>query len=162
MDVAYFSKGIRPAINPGLSVSRVGSAAQNKMMKKVAGSLKLELAQFREVEEFAKFGSSLDESTRNLLARGTRLVRLLVQPALKPISIENQVLSICAGVYGFLDKIDVSDIAKYEQELFIFVEQTGLFNQEPFFDLGKEIDEVLVKAFLHCFTTMFINKYKKN
>lgn len=162
LDVAYFSKGIRPAINPGLSVSRVGSAAQNKMMKKVAGSLKLELAQFREVEEFAKFGSSLDESTRNLLARGTRLVRLLVQPALKPISIENQVLSICAGVYGFLDKIDVSDIAKYEQELFIFVEQTGLFNQEPFFDLGKEIDEVLVKAFLHCFTTMFINKYKKN
>eukprot|EP01120_Amphizonella_sp_Union-15-10_P006512 TRINITY_DN2106_c0_g1_i2.p1 TRINITY_DN2106_c0_g1~~TRINITY_DN2106_c0_g1_i2.p1 ORF type:complete len:134 (+),score=24.60 TRINITY_DN2106_c0_g1_i2:230-631(+) len=127
-------------------------------MKKVAGSLKLELAQFREVEEFAKFGSSLDESTRNLLARGTRLVRLLVQPALKPIAIENQVLSICAGVFGFLDRIDVSDIAKYEQELISFVEVTGLFNDEPFFNLGKDIDEEMVKNFLECFTRMFISQ----
>eukprot|EP01121_Diplochlamys_sp_Union-15-3_P007455 TRINITY_DN1894_c0_g1_i1.p1 TRINITY_DN1894_c0_g1~~TRINITY_DN1894_c0_g1_i1.p1 ORF type:complete len:216 (+),score=43.46 TRINITY_DN1894_c0_g1_i1:823-1470(+) len=114
LDSVYFSKGIRPAINPGLSVSRVGSAAQNKIMKRIAGSLKLELAQYREVEEFTKFGSSVDEATRKLLARGQRLVELLIQPALQPLSIENQIISIYAGVNGFLDKIPVNKIKLYE------------------------------------------------
>jgi F-type H+-transporting ATPase subunit alpha len=113
LDVSYFSKGIRPAINPGLSVSRVGSAAQNKIMKKIAGSLKLELAQFREVEEFTKFGSSVDEITRKLIARGQRLVKLLIQPTLNPLFIENQILSIYIGVMGFLDKINLNFLLKY-------------------------------------------------
>jgi F-type H+-transporting ATPase subunit alpha len=161
LDVTYFSKGIRPAINPGLSVSRVGSAAQNKILKKIAGSLKLELAQFREVEEFTRFGSSLDEATLRLLARGERLVALLVQPALSPMPVEFQILSIYAGVKGFLDVIPVHLIDFYEQLLHFCVRESGLFNVEPFLNLKNDLNEPILNHFLHCFNAYFIKKYIK-
>ncbi|NDB83168.1 MAG: F0F1 ATP synthase subunit alpha [Alphaproteobacteria bacterium] len=112
-----FYKGIRPAVNVGLSVSRVGSAAQIKAMKQVAGSIKLELAQYREMESFSQFGSDLDESTRKLLTRGERLVELLKQPQSKPYNVTDQVILIFAGVKGYLDKIKSSDVARFEESL---------------------------------------------
>ena len=110
-----FYKGIRPAINVGLSVSRVGSAAQTKAMKQVAGSMKLELAQYREVAAFAQFGSDLDQATQNLLNRGTRLTELLKQGQYVPMSIETQVAVIYTGVRGYLDKMEPSHITKFEK-----------------------------------------------
>mmetsp|Transcript_4820 Transcript_4820/g.7500 ORF Transcript_4820/g.7500 Transcript_4820/m.7500 type:complete len:562 (+) Transcript_4820:65-1750(+) len=121
LESELFYKGIRPAINVGLSVSRVGSAAQVKAMKQVAGSLKLELAQYREVAAFAQFGSDLDASTQYLLNRGSRLTELLKQGQYTPIPIQDQVLVVYAGVRGYLDKIKVSDISAYEQGLLKFV-----------------------------------------
>ena len=103
LETDLFYQGIRPAINVGLSVSRVGSAAQTKAMKKVAGSIKLELAQYREMAAFAQFGSDLDASTQKLLARGARLTELLKQPQYQPMPVEEQVASIYAGTQGFLD-----------------------------------------------------------
>ena len=111
-----FYRGIRPAINVGLSVSRVGSAAQVKAMKKVAGSIKLELAQYREMEAFAQFGSDLDASTQQLLNRGARLTELLKQDQYVPMAVEEQVVSIYSGVRGYLDRIQVADIGRFEQE----------------------------------------------
>ena len=110
-------KGIRPAVNVGLSVSRVGSAAQIKAMKQVSGSIKLDLAQFREMEAFSQFASDLDQSTKDLLERGRRLTEILKQPQYKPLKVEQQVIVIFAGVRGFLDKIPVSDITKFEEFL---------------------------------------------
>ena len=112
-----FYQGIRPAVNVGISVSRVGSSAQIKAMKQVAGSIKGELAQYREMAAFAKFGSDLDVSTQNLLARGARLTELLKQPQYSPLTVEEQVVSIYAGTRGYLDKIAVADIARFESEL---------------------------------------------
>jgi F-type H+/Na+-transporting ATPase subunit alpha len=112
-----FYQGVRPAINVGLSVSRVGSAAQNKSMKKVAGSIKLELAQYREMEAFSQFASDLDAATQQLLARGSRLTELLKQPQYSPVSSERQVVLIYAGVKGYLDKVDVKEISRFEEEL---------------------------------------------
>jgi F-type H+-transporting ATPase subunit alpha len=105
LETELFYQGIRPAINVGLSVSRVGSAAQTKAMKKVAGSIKLELAQYREMAAFAQFGSDLDASTQRLLNRGARLTELLKQPQFQPMPVEEQVVSIFAGVNGFLDNV---------------------------------------------------------
>ena len=112
-----FYQGIRPAVNVGISVSRVGSSAQIKAMKQVAGSIKGELAQYREMAAFAKFGSDLDVSTQKLLARGARLTELLKQPQYSPLTVEEQVVSIYAGTRGYLDKIAVADIARFESEL---------------------------------------------
>jgi len=112
-----FYQGVRPAINVGLSVSRVGSAAQTKSIKKVAGSIKLELAQFREMEAFSQFASDLDASTQQLLARGSRLTELLKQPQYSPVSSEKQVVLIYAGIKGYLDNIDTSKVAHFEEEL---------------------------------------------
>ena len=108
-----FNAGIRPAINVGISVSRVGSAAQTKAMKKVAGKLKLELAQFDELEAFSQFASDLDEATQKQLARGTRLRELLKQPQNSPLSVPEQVAVIYAGTNGYLDDLAVSDVKKY-------------------------------------------------
>jgi F-type H+-transporting ATPase subunit alpha len=116
-----FYQGIRPAINVGLSVSRVGSAAQTKAMKKVAGSIKLELAQYREMAAFAQFGSDLDASTQRLLARGARLTELLKQPQYAPMPVEEQVASIYAGTQGFLDSVDVKDVVRYEAAMLSFL-----------------------------------------
>jgi len=115
LETELFYKGIRPAINVGLSVSRVGSAAQIKAMKTVAGTLKLELAQYREVAAFAQFGSDLDAATQHLLNRGGQLTELLKQKQYVPMPAEEQVCVIYAGVRGFLDKVATSDIAKFEQ-----------------------------------------------
>jgi proton translocating ATP synthase F1 alpha subunit len=113
LESQLFHKGIRPAINVGLSVSRVGSAAQIKPMKQVAGSLKLELAQFREVEAFASFGSDLDDATQYTLTRGTYLVELLKQVQYNPIAIGYQIVNIYAGTSGFLQTIPFEDVKKF-------------------------------------------------
>jgi F-type H+/Na+-transporting ATPase subunit alpha len=117
LETELFYKGVRPAVNVGISVSRVGSAAQIKAMKKVAGSIKLDLAQFREMESFAQFSSDLDASTQRLLARGARLTELLKQPQYSPMPVEEQVVVIYAGVRGYLDKIEVRDIGRFEHGL---------------------------------------------
>ncbi len=117
LETELFFKGIRPAVNVGLSVSRVGSAAQIKAMKQVAGRIKLELAQYREMAAFAQFASDLDASTQQLLARGSRLTELLKQPQYKPIAIEEQVVAIFAGVRGYLDKLEIGRIGAYEAQL---------------------------------------------
>ena len=117
LETDLFYQGVRPAINVGLSVSRVGSSAQIKAMKQVAGSIKLELAQYREMAAFAQFGSDLDAATQQLLARGARLTELLKQGQYAPLSVEEQVVVIYAGVKGFLDKIEISQIAKFEEAL---------------------------------------------
>ena len=114
LETELFFKGIRPAVNVGLSVSRVGSAAQIKAMKQVSGSIKLDLAQFREMEAFSQFASDLDQSTRNLLERGRRLTEILKQPQYSPLKVEEQVVVIFSGVKGFLDKIEISEITKFE------------------------------------------------
>lgn len=117
LETDLFFKGIRPAINVGASVSRVGSAAQIKAMKQVAGSIKLELAQYREMEAFAQFASDLDASTQRLLARGARLTQLLKQPQYQPLSVEEQVMVIYAGTQGYLDKVPVNAVSEYEAAL---------------------------------------------
>jgi len=117
LETELFYQGIRPAINVGLSVSRVGSAAQTKAMKKVAGSIKLELAQYREMAAFAQFGSDLDASTQKLLNRGKRLTELLKQGQYQPMPFEDQVVSIFAGVNGFLDSIDATAVTRFEAAL---------------------------------------------
>jgi F-type H+-transporting ATPase subunit alpha len=117
LETDLFYQGIRPAINVGISVSRVGSAAQVKAMKKVAGGIKLDLAQYREMAAFAQFGSDLDASTQRLLARGERLTELLKQAQYQPMPVEEQVISIYAGVNGYLDKVVVNRIGAFEEQL---------------------------------------------
>jgi F-type H+-transporting ATPase subunit alpha len=117
LETDLFYKGIRPAVNVGLSVSRVGSAAQIKAMKQVAGSIKLELAQYREMAAFAQFASDMDASTRQLLERGARLTELLKQPQYSPMLVEEQVAVIFSGVKGYLDNIAIADIGRFEAGL---------------------------------------------
>ena len=117
LETDLFFQGIRPAINVGLSVSRVGSAAQTKAMKKVSGSIKLELAQYREMAAFAQFGSDLDASTQKLLNRGARLTELLKQKQFSPLPFEEQTASIFAGTNGYLDGIPVTDVTRYEESM---------------------------------------------
>ena len=125
LETELFFKGIRPAVNVGLSVSRVGSAAQIKAMKQVSGSIKLDLAQFREMEAFSQFASDLDQSTRKLLERGRRLTEILKQPQYTPLSVEQQIVVIFAGVNGFLDEIKISDITKFENDLLVSLKTDG-------------------------------------
>jgi F-type H+-transporting ATPase subunit alpha len=117
LETGLFYKGVRPAINVGLSVSRVGSAAQIKAMKQVAGRIKLELAQYREMEAFSQFASDLDASTQKLLARGARLTELLKQPQFSPLPVEEQVASIFAGVRGHLDTVPTNRVQDFETGL---------------------------------------------
>lgn len=130
-----FNAGVRPAINVGISVSRVGGNAQIKAMKKVAGSLKLDLAQYRELEAFAKFGSDLDKSTQNTLAKGARLVELLKQGQYSPAPIERQVISIYLGTNGYLDTISVANVKRFEKEILEFIE---VKNNKIFETIKKE------------------------
>merc|ERR1711930_23653 len=148
LETELFYKGIRPAINVGLSVSRVGSAAQTKSMKQVAGSMKLELAQYREVAAFAQFGSDLDAATQQLLSRGVRLTELLKQGQYVPMPIEEQVAVIYCGVRGFLDKIDPAKITEFEKQFLAHIKGT----QKPLLDqigadghLSPESDAALNK-----------------
>jgi F-type H+-transporting ATPase subunit alpha len=117
LETELFYRGIRPAINVGISVSRVGSAAQIKAMKQVAGKIKLELAQYREMAAFSQFASDLDPSTQRLLARGARLTELLKQPQYQPVPVEEQVIAIFAGVRGYLDKVPTNLVVRFEQQL---------------------------------------------
>ena len=121
LETDLFYQGIRPAINVGLSVSRVGSAAQTKAMKKVAGRIKGELAQYREMAAFAQFGSDLDATTQRLLARGARLTELLKQPQFSPLKMEEQVVTIYAGVNGYLDAIPVNRVRAFEDGLLVLM-----------------------------------------
>ncbi len=152
-----FNAGVRPAINIGISVSRVGGNAQIKAMKKVAGSLKLDLAQYRELEAFAKFGSDLDQSTLNTLAKGERLVELLKQGQYVPVEVEKQVISIYAATNGYMDEIDVKDIKRFEKELLEYID----VNDKNIFDsirTSKQLsDEIIerIKKIISDFQTKF-------
>jgi F-type H+-transporting ATPase subunit alpha len=149
LETELFYKGIRPAINVGLSVSRVGSAAQTKAMKQVAGTMKLELAQYREVAAFAQFGSDLDASTQQLLSRGVRLTELLKQGQYVPLPIEEQVCVIYAGVRGHLDKLDPSKITKFESEFLKHLrssQQELLTTIRTHNELNKDTDAKLKKV----------------
>jgi len=147
LETELFYRGIRPAINVGLSVSRVGSAAQMKAMKQVCGSLKLELAQYREVAAFAQFGSDLDAATQYLLNRGGRLTEVLKQQQYKPMRIEQQVVVIYAAVKGFLDKIQISEISAYEQLVLKTIDQEILAKIQKEKTLSPQLDEQLATFF---------------
>jgi len=157
LETNLFNKGIRPAINVGLSVSRVGGAAQIKAMKQVAGTLRLDLAQYRELEAFAQFASDLDEASRKQLERGQRLVEVLKQPANQPLPVEKQVIIIYAGTRGYLDDIPVKSIRKFEDELYPFIEAKypQIFeNIRSKKQIDAETEELLKKA-LEEFKTQF-------
>ena len=157
LETELFYQGIRPAVNVGISVSRVGSAAQIKAMKKVAGSIKLELAQYREMAAFAQFASDLDASTQHLLARGARLTEILKQGQFQPCPVEEQVISIFAGVNGFLDGIDVKEVVRYEASMLDDIRANGadiLESIRETKDLTSETEERL-RAFLDKFTKAF-------
>jgi F-type H+-transporting ATPase subunit alpha len=124
LEPKLFYAGVRPAINVGISVSRVGGSAQIKAMKQVAGRLRLDLAQFRELEAFALFASDLDRASRAQLERGARMVELLKQPQYQPMPVEQQVMSIWAGTNGYLDSLPVADVRRFERELLEFMEAT--------------------------------------
>jgi F-type H+-transporting ATPase subunit alpha len=143
LDTELFYKGIRPAINVGLSVSRVGSAAQVKAMKQVCGSLKLELAQYREVAAFAQFGSDLDAATQYLLNRGSRLTEVLKQAQYSPMSMQEQVVVLYAATKGFLDKIALSDIASFEKMALEGVDAAILSELATTKTLSPELDQKL-------------------
>jgi F-type H+/Na+-transporting ATPase subunit alpha len=158
LETDLFYRGIRPAINVGLSVSRVGSAAQIKAMKQVAGRIKLELAQYREMASFAQFSSDLDASTQRLLARGSRLTELLKQPQFSPLAVEEQVVSIFAGVRGYLDKIEVANVNRFEASLLAELRANGadiLASIRDKRELTGETEEKL-KTFVENFAKTFV------
>jgi F-type H+-transporting ATPase subunit alpha len=158
LETDLFYRGIRPAINVGLSVSRVGSAAQIKAMKQVAGRIKLELAQYREMASFAQFSSDLDASTQRLLARGSRLTELLKQAQFSPLSVEEQVVSIFAGVRGYLDKVEVVDVNRFEASLLAELRAKGpeiLASIRDKRELTGENEEKL-KTFVENFAKTFV------
>ncbi|MDR6833038.1 MULTISPECIES: F0F1 ATP synthase subunit alpha [unclassified Sphingopyxis] len=149
LETGLFNAGIRPAINVGLSVSRVGSAAQTKAMKKVSGSIKLELAQYREMEAFAQFGSDLDASTQKLLNRGARLTQLLKQAQFQPMPFEEQTASIFAGTNGYLDNVATTDVSRYEQAMLAYLRSDHadvLKTIRDTKDLGDDAKKGLVAA----------------
>ncbi|MEA1677110.1 F0F1 ATP synthase subunit alpha [Nitrospirillum sp. BR 11163] len=157
LETGLFYRGIRPAINVGLSVSRVGSAAQIKAMKQVAGTIKLELAQYREMAAFAQFASDLDAATQRLLNRGARLTELLKQPQYSPLPVEEQVVSIFAGVKGFLDKVKVEDVNRFEARFLDEIRSKGqdiLTAIRTDKQISKDTEEKL-KAFLESFSKIF-------
>ena len=142
LETDLFYKGVRPALNAGLSVSRVGSAAQIKAMKKVAGKLKLSLAQYRELEAFAQFGSDLDEATKQQLNRGARITEILKQAQFVPLSVAKQVAVIYAVNNGYTDKIEVKDLAKFEKELFSTLDNDGQSFMKHIETEGTLTDEI--------------------
>lgn len=157
LETKLFNSGIRPAINVGISVSRVGGAAQIKATKQVSGTLRLDLAQYRELEAFAQFASDLDEATRAQLERGARMVEVLKQPPYSPLAIEKQVLMIYAGANGYLDDIPVNAVTKFEAELYPFVEANHPDVFAKIREKKKIDDEVeeLIKKALEDFKTSF-------
>lgn len=157
LETSLFYKGVRPAISVGLSVSRVGSAAQTKAMKQVAGTIKLDLAQFREMEAFAQFASDLDVTTQNLLARGTRLTELLKQPQFSPLAFEEQVVSIFAGVNGYLDTVAVKDVNEFEARFLQAIKGHGGNILKSIRDEQKITDET--KAALQTFLADFVKTF---
>lgn len=158
LETSLFHKGIRPAINVGLSVSRVGSSAQTKAMKQVSGSIKLDLAQYREMEAFSQFGSDLDASTKKMLEKGRKLVELLKQEQYKPLSLAEQVVVIYMGVKGYLDNIKASDVKRLEIELMLFLnndEHKSLLDKIMIQQAVTPEIESEIKATLEKFFTIF-------
>lgn len=155
-----FNAGVRPAINVGISVSRVGGNAQIKAMKKVAGRLRLDLAQYRELEAFAKFGSDLDPATQKQLRRGQRLVELLKQDQYKPMPVEKQVVSIFYGTSGYLDQIPVSDVRRFESEILEYIE---LKHKDIFTEIAetRDLSDSLIER-LKNIGDEFLKKFKKS
>ncbi len=157
LETELFYQGIRPAINVGLSVSRVGSAAQTKAMKKVAGTIKLELAQYREMAAFAQFGSDLDAATQKLLNRGARLVELLKQPQYSPLTTAEQVCVIYAGVKGYLDKVPAKDVQRFESTWLSELrgKHTSLLSSITASGALSDEDEATLKSALDAFAGAF-------
>ncbi|MDC0513823.1 F0F1 ATP synthase subunit alpha [Pelagibacteraceae bacterium] len=156
LETQLFNQGIRPAVNVGLSVSRVGSAAQTKAMKKVAGSIKLELAQYREMAAFAQFGSDLDASTQKLLNRGSKLTELLKQNQYSPLTVAEQVISVFTGVRGYLDDVELNQIKNFEKDILEKIKNENSEILETIQTTGKlekDIEDALIKT---------IEEYKKN
>jgi F-type H+/Na+-transporting ATPase subunit alpha len=157
LETELFYRGIRPAVNVGISVSRVGSAAQIRAMKQVAGRIKLELAQYREMAAFSQFASDLDASTQALLARGARLTELLKQPQYQPVPVEEQVVAIFAGVRGYLDKIDVGRVGVFESQVLGELKSRGpeiLASIRTDLEIKPDTEKKLT-AFLDGFAKMF-------
>jgi len=155
LETELFNQGIRPAINVGLSVSRVGSAAQTKAMKKVAGSIKLELAQYREMAAFAQFGSDLDISTQRLLNRGSKLTELLKQDQYSPMTVAQQVIAVFSGVKGYLDNVELADIKNFEKQIYEKVKSSNPKIIENINKTGK-LDEETEKKL-----AVLIEEFKK-
>ena len=155
LESKLFNEGIRPAINVGLSVSRVGSAAQVKAMKEIAGTLKLELAQFREVESFASFASELDEATQHTLFRGLRLIELLKQKQASPLQANVQILLIYSGMKGYLDKLQISEVAEFKIFLIDYIHNTNILKG---FDITKAINHKVFAHFLSDAVAIFSAK----
>jgi len=156
LETQLFNQGIRPAVNVGLSVSRVGSAAQTKAMKKVAGSIKLELAQYREMAAFAQFGSDLDAATQKLLNRGAKLTELLKQNQYSPLTVAEQVITVFTGVRGYLDDVDLTAIKKFETEILEKIKNEKneiLSTIQTTGKLEKEVEDSLIQT---------IEEYKKS
>jgi len=156
LETELFNQGIRPAVNVGLSVSRVGSAAQTKAMKKVAGSIKLELAQYREMAAFAQFGSDLDTSTQKILNRGSKLTELLKQDQYSPMAVAQQVIAVFSGVRGFLDDVGIVDIKNTEKLIYEEVKSSSPEIIDSINSTGKLEEEIEKKLIL------IIEKFKKN
>jgi F-type H+-transporting ATPase subunit alpha len=161
LETELFNQGQRPAISVGLSVSRVGSAAQIKAMKQIAGSMKLELAQFREVQAFAQFGSDLDSTTQQQLHRGVRLTEMLKQGLNVPLNVEEQIVIIFLGVRGFLDKIAVEKISEFEKSWLNFIKTNNSDILKEIVEkkiISKEL-EIKLKDLANDFTKKFLSKF---
>jgi F-type H+/Na+-transporting ATPase subunit alpha len=157
LEMELFTKGIRPAVSPGLSVSRVGSAAQNKVLKKMASSLKLELAQYREVEDFTRLGFVLDEATKRLVDKGEKLTQLLVQNRYEPMDIVDQMIFLYAALNGFLNGVPVNLVSIYEKELFLFMKSTFFY-----LPLHVEAREKLHMEILNYILELFSQNFLEN
>jgi F-type H+-transporting ATPase subunit alpha len=153
-----FNAGIRPALNIGISVSRVGGNAQIKAMKKIAGPLKLELAMFRELEQFAKFGSDLDTSTKQKLIRGFRLTEVMKQPQYSPLPVEKQIALIYCATAGFLDSVEEKHIHKFEKDFYVFMDTFGGDVLKSIRD-RKELTPEIEKS-LHSLVEKFVSQFK--
>jgi len=155
LETELFSRGIRPAVSPGLSVSRVGSAAQSQVIKKLAGNLKLELAQFREVEDFTKLGFALDDATKRLVDMGTKLTKALIQNRFSPISVTDQVIFLFAVLNGFLDGISVDLVQRFELELYSLLPKTPFYAPLTYL-LRFHLEEEILAYVLFLFRDFFI------
>ncbi|MBR1590268.1 MAG: F0F1 ATP synthase subunit alpha, partial [Acidaminococcaceae bacterium] len=159
LETDLFYAGIRPAINVGLSVSRVGGSAQIKAMKAVAGTLRLDLAQYRELAAFAQFGSDLDKATKAQLDRGMRMTELLKQPQYSPLPVEKQVLSLYAGTKGYIDDVPVSDVTRFEAELLKYIDNTApeigadIIKNKKITDANEEALKKVLADFKQTFVT---------